>query len=108
MKLLTKTEEILLLAIWKLNDEAYGVKVREKVMDMTGKLFTYGNLYCTLDQLTGKGFVMKYKGEPTPERGGRAKTFYKLSEKGLTALQEAFEINQSVWDGVSLYSFTRN
>ena len=75
MKDLTKIEEILLIAIWRLEDEAYGVKIRQHVSQLIGKEFTYGNLYSALHQLTVKKYVKKILGEPTPARRGRRKSY---------------------------------
>jgi PadR family transcriptional regulator PadR len=101
MKELTKVEEILLLAIWKLADEAYGVKIRRHVSQITGKEFTCGNLYSALSQLAKKKYVKKTLGEPTPDRRGRRKIFYTVSPTGMKALKSAKEMNQKMWEGIS-------
>lgn len=100
MKWLTKSEEMLLLAIYKLKSEAYGVVIRKHVMEITKENMTYGTLYSYLDQLARKGYVNKWDGEPTPERGGRRKIYYKLTKKGLEALNEARKVNQEIWKDV--------
>lgn len=105
MKELTKTEEIILLTIWRLAEGAYGVKIRQHVSKVIGKDFTYGNLYSVLDQLTKKKYVEKILGEPTPERRGRRKIYYVLSADGLAALKAAREMNELLWSGVSKYAF---
>jgi PadR family transcriptional regulator PadR len=105
MKELTKIEEILLLAIWKLKDEAYGVKIRKYVSKIIGKDLTYGNLYSALSQLSKKKYVRKTLGEPTPDRRGRRKIYYTLSPAGVKALKTAREMNQKMWEGVSEYAF---
>lgn len=105
MKELTKIEEILLLAIWGLRDDAYGVKIRKYVSQISGKDFTYGNLYSALSQLAKKKYVKKTLGEPTPDRRGRRKIYYTVSPAGLEALKTAREMNQKMWDGVSDFAF---
>ena len=105
MKELTKIEEILLLAIWRLGPEAYGVAIRQFVAEMIQRDITYGNLYSALNQLDKKGYVSKSAGETTPERRGRPKIFYRISENGLNALKEARELNEKLWEGVSRYAF---
>ncbi len=105
MKELTKIEEILLLAIWKLKDDAYGVKIRKYVSQIVGKDFTYGNLYSALSQLSKKKYVQKTLGEPTPDRRGRRKIYYTLSPAGVKALKTARDMNQKMWEGVSDYAF---
>ena len=105
MKELTKIEEILLLSIWRLEDQAYGVKIRRHVSDIIGKDFTYGNLYSALNQLTNKKYVNKTAGESPPERRGRRRIYYKLSPRGFFALRAAYEMNERLWAGVSAPAF---
>ncbi len=105
MKNLTKSEEILLLTIWKLDDNAYGVPIKEHVSKITGRLWTFGALYVSLDKLAKKGYVTKSKGEPTPERGGRYKIYYRLTQDGKQALQAARELNESLWKDVPEFAF---
>jgi PadR family transcriptional regulator PadR len=105
MKELTKIEEILLLAIWRLKDDAYGVKIRQYVSQIIGKEFTYGNLYSALSQLSKKKYVKKAMGEPTADRRGRRKIYYTVSPAGVKALRTAREMNQKMWEGVSDYAF---
>ena len=97
---LTIQEEIVLTTIWRLGDKAYGVAIRQKVEEITYKRFMYGTLYNTLSQLLRKGFVLKEKGEPTPERGGRSKMFYRITPAGLKMMQNTRELHQSIWDGL--------
>lgn len=105
MKALTKTEEILLLAIWQLKDEAYGVRIRQHVSEVIQKEFTYGNLYSALNQLVVKKYVTKILGEPTPERRGRRKIYYRISRAGMSALKAAWEMKERMWDGISPVAF---
>ncbi len=100
MKLLTIHEEILLLAIWRLKKNAYGVTIREQVMKATMQKIVYGTLYNSLDKLVKKGFVITKKGDPSPERGGRSKVFYILTPAGQNALRKSKELHQSIWDGI--------
>lgn len=99
MKELTKSEEMLLLAILRLKDNAYGVAIKRKLLETSGKTFAYGTLYFILEQLTNKGFVERSKGLTTPERGGRSKTYYHLTEEGKAALSRAFKMQQKMWKG---------
>jgi DNA-binding PadR family transcriptional regulator len=101
MKDLTKIEEILLIAIWRLEDEAYGVKIRQHVSNFLNKDFTYGNLYSALHQLTVKKYVEKTLGEPTPTRRGRRKIYYRVTPLGRKALHAAQEMNRKLWTGLS-------
>ena len=97
---LTLNEQILLLSIWRLEDEAYGVKLREMVCDYTGKDVAFGTLYNNLDQLIKKGYAVSFKGEPTAVRGGKAKVYYRMTKEGMLALQDARELQNKLWDGV--------
>jgi DNA-binding PadR family transcriptional regulator len=71
MKDLTLTEEMFLLAVWKLKDDAYGVTIRQHVSEETGRTYPYGTLYSALDKLARKDFLTRSTGDPSPERGGR-------------------------------------
>lgn len=101
MKGLTRSEEIILLAIWKLKKEAYGVKIRKYLNETLKEEITYGTLYSYLDQLLKKEYVAKTEGEPTQERGGRRKLFYTVSVRGVEALKEARQLQKTIWDGIS-------
>ncbi len=105
MKELTKTEEILLLAIWRLKDDAYGVKIRQHVSQIIGKDFTYGNLYSALSQLAKKKYVNKSLGESTQDRRGRQKIYYSVSALGLKALKAAREMHRKMWEDITDYAF---
>jgi DNA-binding PadR family transcriptional regulator len=100
MKELTLYESILLLAIWRLKDNAYGVTIREKVSEVTKRTISYGTLYSYLDQLSRKGYVGKTIGAPSSERGGRRKIFYTVSTEGMNALKAARDLQKSIWDDV--------
>jgi len=72
MKLLSRSEEIVLLAIWKLQGNAYGVTIRSRVSETTGREWAIGSIYPPLHRLERKDMVIAIKGEPIPERGGRS------------------------------------
>jgi DNA-binding PadR family transcriptional regulator len=101
MKELTKIEEILLVAIWCLREQAYGVKIRQHVSRVLGKEFTYGNLYSALHQLTAKKYVVKTLGESVPSRRGRRRIFYAVSHPGLEALQCSRAMYDKLGTGIS-------
>ena len=107
MKDLTKIEEILLIIIWRLKDEAYGVKIRQHVSTLIGKEFTYGNLYSALSQLTHKNYVIKREGETIPERRGRPRIAYEIAPLGFSALKETQEMNETLWSGISKFAFDK-
>ena len=105
MKVLSVNEQILLLSIWRLKDNAYGVTIREKILEATGKNVIYGTLYNSLDQVAKKGYVTIRKGDPTPERGGRSKIFYNLTAKGELALKKSREFHTLIWEAVPTNAF---
>ena len=100
MKELSKAEEVFLIAIYHLKDNAYGVSICEKIHNITGKLYTYGTLYKILDQLVRRGYVTKIEGEPTKERGGRRKQFYRLTSDAILALKNSHSAQISLWRGI--------
>lgn len=100
MKRLTINEEILLLTIWRLRDKAYGVSIRDKVLETTGSDVGLGSLYNHLEQLVKKGYVFSVRGEPTAVRGGKRKVYYRITDLGLNALNEARHLHQKLWNDV--------
>lgn len=97
MILLSRSEEIVLLAIWKLKDNAYGVTVREQVSKDTGHEWSFGAIYKPLKKLVHKDFVAKTNSEPCSERGGRSKYMYALTPSGEEALKVIRKIYKHVW-----------
>jgi len=104
MKELTKIEEILLVAIWHLNEKAYGVKIRQHVSKIVGKELTYGHLYSALNQLVTKKYVLKSVGQMSAKRLGRPRIYYSISPEGMNALRAAREMNERLWSGISQYA----
>ena len=98
MKDLTLTEEMFLLAVWKLKEDAYGVTIRQHVSLETGRNYPYGTLYSALDKLTRQGYLIKTAGDPIPERGGRRKYYYHITKQGTEALKNAMELKRLLWD----------
>jgi DNA-binding PadR family transcriptional regulator len=79
-------EELVLRAVWRLGANAYGVTIRREIADRTGREYSVGALYTALDRLEQKGFVTSRLGDPTPERGGRAKKYFRIEADGIRAL----------------------
>ena len=98
MKDLTLPEEMVLQAIWKLKDSAYGVAIRKEVSRSTARIFPYGTLYSVLDKLTKKGLIIKSVSDPLPIRGGRSRNYYAITPKGVSALKVAMQLKKSLWD----------
>ncbi|WP_263382520.1 PadR family transcriptional regulator [Granulicella arctica] len=99
-------EQIVLLAILRLGEDAYGVGIRREIAACTQREVSPGALYTTLDRLEKKGIVSALDGAPTPERGGRAKRFYKVSKTGHTLLTEAQRSFQRLMTGLNLLEET--
>jgi PadR family transcriptional regulator len=82
-------EELVLLAILKLREGAYGTTIRDALEEATGRSISVGALYATLDRLERKGFVKSWQGEATAERGGRAKRYFDIELSGKQVLIQA-------------------
>ena len=102
---LTKREEFVLLAIWKLKENAYGITVRKAVIDMSKQKLHYGSLYNTLYQLVKKGLVDTAESAPEAVKGGRSKVLYRLTAGGCRALKTAQEVQKSVWGSIPDFVF---
>ena len=93
-------ELLVLLALIRLGDEAYGVPISEAIEASSGKEVAMGSVYITLERLEKKGFVSSRLGEPTAERGGRAKTYFRITAKGLREVRQARRTLMNLWQGV--------
>jgi len=89
-------EELVLLAISSLAENAYGVTIRRLLEEVTERTVSIGSVYVALDRLEQKGLVISWTGEPTSERGGRAKRFFQLDGAGREVLDELSEIRQKL------------
>jgi DNA-binding PadR family transcriptional regulator len=87
--MLGELEQVVLLGILRVGDEAYGVPILREIERETGRELTLASIYKTLSRLEDKGFVVASIGEPTPTRGGRRKKYYALTAHGRRALGEA-------------------
>lgn len=100
MDLLTRLEEAILIAILKLKDDAYGVPINREVSKIFGKTYTMGGLYFALDQLVRKEYLMKRSADPTPKRGGRSRSYYRLTPEGKEALEAARQHQIELWKAI--------
>ncbi len=107
MKLLSRSEELLLLAIWKLQGNAYGVTIREELQNVTGKTWAFGALFITLERMAAKGLIQSFLSDPTPERGGRSKRIYSLTQDGKRELIEIKKIEAAMWANIPELSLER-
>jgi DNA-binding PadR family transcriptional regulator len=95
-------EQLILTSILALRDNAYGVTIHSKVKELSGSAsVSLGAVYITLDRLEDKGLLRSCLSEPTAERGGRAKRFYRLEAVGERALEESAATAKRVWDSVA-------
>ena len=108
MKDLTLTEEIFLLAVWKLKDNAYGVTIRQYVVKETGRNYPIGTIYSALDKMARKGYLQKTVGDPIPERGGRSKNYYHITKEGINALKAAMELKKLLWDSQTVMTLNKS
>ena len=105
MRLLSRSEEIILLAVWRLEGNAFGISIRDQVSEATGYEWTLGAVYVPLDKLARKGYVVKSYSRPTPQRGGRSKVLYHLTPRGKKALRTVQEIQKSLWRDIPHQAF---
>jgi PadR family transcriptional regulator, regulatory protein PadR len=97
---LTEFELMILLAILRVGENAYGVPVAREIETTAGRTVMLGAVYTALDRLEGKGLVASAVGEPTPERGGRAKRFFTVTTKGLRAVRDAQRAFTALWSDI--------
>ncbi|MGD8427902.1 MAG: helix-turn-helix transcriptional regulator [Balneolaceae bacterium] len=100
MELLTRMEELILLSVWKLQKEAYGLEVRQHLSDLLQQDLSVGAVYVPLRRLKKRGYLSSWDSEPTEERAGRSKRFYKLNSKGINALQHVKTVEEQSWSGL--------
>jgi DNA-binding PadR family transcriptional regulator len=101
-------EQIVLLAVLRLGDQAYGVTILSEIAEHTGRNPAPGALYTTLHRMESKGLVTFRDGNPTPERGGRAKRFVTVTRKGRAALASAQSAYHSLLQGLDLLTAPRH
>ena len=95
-------EHIVILALLHLKDRAYGVTVRQEIEQRTQRDVSIGAVYATLDRLETKGYVRSQRSEPTPERGGRSKRFFRATKKGAAALSRTHQTLRKMTAGLRL------
>ena len=108
MEDLTKIEETVLIAIWQLENQAYGYKIRKHILAVFKKEFTIGNLYSVLNQLDRKGYVAKSIDESGERRRGKPKVFYTVSDEGLLALNASRKAYNLIWKKVPVQAFEKS
>ncbi len=95
-------EQVVLLAVLRLGDGAYGVAIRAEIANRTGRNTAPGALYTTLDRLEEKGWLASRMGDPTPERGGRSKRYYNVTTAGAKCVTEAQRAFRNLLEGLPI------
>src|SRR5687767_13231820 len=98
--LLTDFELMILLSILRNGDAAYGVTIAREIEQIGGRRAVLGAVYAALERLERNGLVSSTVGEPTPERGGRAKRFFDVTTQGMRAVKETQRALVALWKGV--------
>ena len=97
LKPLGSLEMVVMASVQRLRLRAYGMAIRRDILAQTGRDLSIGALYTTLDRLEKKGYLSSWEGDPTPERGGRAKRFFRLAGHGIQALEQSRESMTRIW-----------
>lgn len=87
---LGELEQLVLLALLRLDKDAYGAAIRREILDRTGRSVTPGAIYPTLDRLEGRGLVTSHMGEPRAERGGRSRRCFVITGTGLAEIRRSW------------------
>lgn len=90
-------ERAVLLAVARLDEQAYGMSIRQELEKRLGRDVSIGAVYTTLDRMEEKGYVSSRVGDPTPIRGGRAKKFFRVEAPGVTALNHSKNTTEAIW-----------
>ena len=98
--LLTDFELMIVLAILRTGDEAYGAEIAREIEQTGGRRVLLGAVYAALERLERNGLVGSTLGEPTPERGGRAKRFFRVTPRGVRAARQTQQALVALWSGV--------
>lgn len=99
-QLLTDFELMILLAALRLGDEAYGVQIARQIEEIGGRRVLLGAAYAALDRLEANGLVSSTIGNPTSERGGRARRYFRVTPRGLRAVRDTRDALVALWQGV--------
>ena len=98
--LLSELEHLVLLAVLRLGDGAYAVSIRDEISSVTGLKPLRGSIYVTLDRLEKKEYLASSMGDPTPERGGKARRYFRVTPAARRALRASRTVFQKMWEGV--------
>lgn len=93
-------ELMIMLVLIRLGPDAYGVPIAREILLQTGREAALGSVYATLERLEEKGFVSSEIGDPTPQRGGRAKRYFRVTPKGLREIRQTQRMLVKLWRGL--------
>ena len=99
-QLLTDFELMILLATLRTGDEAYGVQIAREIEAISGRRVLLGAAYAALDRLERNGLVSSTIGNPTAERGGRARRYFRVTPRGVRAVRDTREALTALWQGL--------
>jgi PadR family transcriptional regulator PadR len=95
-------EELLLLAVWALEEPVYGVPVQQYIEKASGRPISMGAVYAGLDRIEDKGLVRSESGDVTPQRGGKRKRLFTITNAGCRTLRELREMREQLWRAIEL------
>jgi PadR family transcriptional regulator PadR len=107
MGMLSRTDEMILLAVWRLGDNAYGVTIAEMLTQTSGKKWILGAVYVPLERLEKKKYLSSSLGKSTKKRGGRSKRLYKLTKRGLDILIKTRSQEKLIWENITIPSLEK-
>jgi DNA-binding PadR family transcriptional regulator len=93
-------ELIVMLALLRVGEDAYGVPIARTIEESTGREVGIGSVYAALERLEQKGLVASSLGDPTPERGGRAKRYFRITKAGLQQVRKTRKALLAMWQGL--------
>ncbi len=93
-------EQQVLLAVWRLGEQAYGTSVRDELEARTGRELAQGAVYVTLVRLEKKGLLLSRLADPTPVRGGKAKRYFEITPQGVAGVQAVRRTMDNLWEGL--------
>ena len=105
IKLLSRSEEFVLITVWRLQQDAYSLAIQQEVSKITKQEWSLGSIYTPLERLHRKRFLTSKLSASTPERGGRKKRLYELTDSGKQALIHVRTVQKDMWNGVMDFAF---
>lgn len=103
LPLLSRNEELLLISVWRLQAEAYGLSVREQMGRLLDRDVSVGAVYVPLERMARQGLLSTRDAAPTDRRGGRRTRFYRLTARGIAALNAVRQVHERAWSGITAF-----